>query len=566
VAQEDKPTAESGSSTSPAVRAVLTALLFAAAFCVLQRLTFLLRVPPLQRAPFWTPSALIVTALLLEPPRRWWIYYIGLCIGVYAAYFDDLVIPVPKAILAAQLGFGATALTAWAVRRFGASLPFMSTNSLLVFVVFATFVIPLIVAGPVDLIRLRFGAVDAWSTALRLFLTGGLGVLIATPALTLTVQNGGHWFRARSGRRIVEIGSLATGLALVGHFVFGRSAGEESLPALLYAPLPLLLWAAMRFELAGVCWALVLVAFQSTWSAMHGRGPFVSRSPAENILQVQLFLLTISLPLMFLAVVIQERRQASVALYETQGKLAHASRLAIVGELTASIAHEINQPLGAILSNAEAAEMLLSSIPTTPTEVRQILNDIRKDDLRASEVVRRLRELLRKREMQMESVDLNDVVSDVLGLIQPESARRGIVVETSLAADLPLVRGDKIHLQQILLNLLLNGMEAMVDSAEAKTLTISTQANETSVVTAVTDVGTGIKPGQFAQLFDPFFSTKKEGMGLGLSIARSLVEAHGGRIWAENNIDKGATFRFTVPAENSLPKKDLSARKEGLWN
>ena len=147
--------------------------------------------------------------------------------------------------------------------------------------------------------------------------------------------------------------------------------------------------------------------------------------------------------------------------------------------------------------------------------------------------------LLQKREMQMESVDLNDVVSEVLGLIQPESARRGIVVETSLAANLPPVRGNKVHLQQILLNLLLNGIEAMADSSGGKTLTIRTHPNEKSVEVAVTDSGSAIKPDQFTKLFDPFFSTKDEGMGLGLSIARSLVEAHGGRIWAENNLERG---------------------------
>ena len=186
----------------------------AVAFCVLQRLTFLLRVPPLQRAPFWTPGALIFTALLLEPPRRWWIDDVGLCVGVYAAYYDDDVIPVAMAMLAAQFGYGAAVLTAWGVRRFGTSFPFMSTTSLVIFVAFTILPVPVMLTAPVDLIRLRFGAVDAWSMALRSVLTAGLGMLIVTPALTLTVENGGIWFCAWSWTRIVEIGSLATGLAL----------------------------------------------------------------------------------------------------------------------------------------------------------------------------------------------------------------------------------------------------------------------------------------------------------------------------------------------------------------
>jgi signal transduction histidine kinase len=372
------------------------------------------------------------------------------------------------------------------------------------------------------------------------------------------VANAGVWLGQRSWSRIAEIACLATGLVTVNHFVFGRFAGQASLLALLYAQLPLLLWVAMRFELAGVSWALLVIGFQSTWSVIHGRGPFVSQSPDENILQLQLFLLAISLPLMFLAVVIQERRRASSALYETQLRLSHAARLAIVGELTASIAHEINQPLGAILSNADAAEMLLDSAPASLPEVRQILNDIRKDDLRASEVIRRLRALLRKREMELEPVDLNEIILEVVALIRPESGRRGIAIETELAANLPLVRGDNVHLQQILLNLLLNGMEAMADVPGAKTLSVRTALNDTSVEIAVMDLGSGIGPDRLTQLFDPFFSTKNHGLGLGLSIGRSLVEAHGGRIWADNNPDGGATFRFTVPVDVQLPGKGSS--------
>jgi C4-dicarboxylate-specific signal transduction histidine kinase len=296
---------------------------------------------------------------------------------------------------------------------------------------------------------------------------------------------------------------------------------------------------------------------------MHGKGPFVSQSPVENIFQFQLFLIAISLPLMFLAVVIQERRHAFSALYNAQERLAHASRLAVVGELTASIAHEINQPLGAILINADAADMLLASLPASLAEVRQILDDIRKDDVRASEVIRRLRDLLRKREMRMDPVDLNECISEVVGLVTSEAHRRGVAVETWLAGNLPIVQGDKVHLQQILLNLILNGIEAMGDMRGVKTLAIRTSMQQKSVEVAVTDIGSGIEPERFAKLFDPFFTTKSEGMGLGLSIARSLVEAHGGRIWADNNSDRGATFRFTVPAGIPLAKHDLSVAETG---
>ena len=241
---------------------------------------------------------------------------------------------------------------------------------------------------------------------------------------------------------------------------------------------------------------------------------------------------------------ITTRRQAE----EARQELAHASRLALAGELTASIAHEINQPLGAILSYADAAELLLESAPESLAQVRRILEYIRRDDLRASEVIKRLRALLRKDEMEMRPVDVNDLASDVLLLVRPESRRRNVTIETQFAANLPLVEGDRVHLQQVLLNLLLNGMEAMADLRGGRQLTVRTALNQNGCVEiAIGDVGAGIAQDRLPRVFEPFFSTKKNGMGVGLSLARSLIEAHRGQIWAENNSQAGATFRFELP-------------------
>ncbi len=543
--------------SSPVFRVILTIGVFAAGFCVLQRLTFLLRFPPIQRTTIWTPGALLLSALLLVPSRQWWIYFIALFIGAFAAYFGDSVIPIVAALLAAQTHFAAVALSAWGIRRFSNNTLFGGIRSLLVFVVFATLVIPVITTAPIELARWYSGANDVLPIAVRSVLCVALGMLVATPALTLTWENGGTWFRTGSMQRLAEIAGLGLGLVVVGHFAFGSGSGSEWQPALLYAPMPMLLWAAVRFELAGVSWALLVVAVQSTWNAVHGRGPFVSESPADNVLQIQLLLLATSVPLMFLAVVIQERRHAYSALFETQRGLEHVSRLAIVGELTASIAHEISQPLGAILSNTDAAEMLLDSAPDSLTEVRQILGDIRQDDLRANEIIRRLRGLLRKREIEMLPVQLGDITSEVLALIRADAKRRGVAVEVELAVDLPLVLGDRIHLQQVLLNLFLNGLESMAENQGAGRLHVRTQLNLQGLVeTTVSDTGPGLLPDQLKRLFEPFYSTKKEGLGLGLSIVRSLVEAHGGRIWAENNPDRGATFRFVLPVVRPQSPQD----------
>jgi C4-dicarboxylate-specific signal transduction histidine kinase len=255
---------------------------------------------------------------------------------------------------------------------------------------------------------------------------------------------------------------------------------------------------------------------------------------------------------------IAERKMAEDGLVRAQAEAAHASRLALVGELTASIAHELNQPLGAILSNSDAAELLLESAGPQLDDIRQILADIRRDDLRASGVIKHLRALLRKGEVELQLLDLNEVVADALCLVDGESRRRGIALEIELSAFLPAVRGDKTQLQQVLLNLVLNGMEAMADCSEAKRrISVQTAGDpdeEAEVV--VTDTGPGISPDRLPWLFDAFFTTKEYGMGLGLSIARSIIEAHGGCIWAENNADGGATFRFTLPIAARLERQN----------
>jgi len=234
-------------------------------------------------------------------------------------------------------------------------------------------------------------------------------------------------------------------------------------------------------------------------------------------------------------------------------RLAHASRLAAVGELAASIAHDINQPISAILSNVDAAEMLLDA-DGDPGELREILQDIRRDDLRASEVIRHIRGLANKRETEFEAFDVNHLLSAVLRLVTPIARRRGMNV-TAEYAELPLVRGDRIHVQQVLLNLIFNGMDAMnAAPKEMRSLKVATVARgKDQVEIRVTDHGHGIPAGHFEKIFESFFTTKREGMGLGLSIARSLVQAHGGRVWAENNPAGGATFRFTLPA---VPRSD----------
>jgi signal transduction histidine kinase len=246
-------------------------------------------------------------------------------------------------------------------------------------------------------------------------------------------------------------------------------------------------------------------------------------------------------------------RRAELELQRQREELAHVTRVSTVTELTASVAHELNQPLGAILSNAEAAEMFLGADPPALHEVRDILADIRKDDQRASEVIRRMRRLLRKEELAPKSIEINEAVEEVLQLLNIDAAARKVAMDFEKTAGLPRVWCDPVHFQQVILNLVLNSMEAMAGLPQEKRQVVvrTARGDNGTVKIAVADSGPGIPPDRLPKVFEPFFTTKKEGMGMGLSIARTIVEAHHGQIWAENNPGVGATFYFTVPVDES---------------
>ena len=246
---------------------------------------------------------------------------------------------------------------------------------------------------------------------------------------------------------------------------------------------------------------------------------------------------------------ITDRRQAEAEAAELRQGLTHASRVTMLGQLASSLAHELNQPLGAILRNAEAAELFLQSDAPDLDELRAIVTDIRKDDQRAGGVIERLRALLKRREFEPRPVSLEELVDEVVTLTRADSAIRHIGIALDLPRDLPLVRGDRIHLQQVLLNLFINGMDALAATTDCeRSLTLRARRDGDGLVeVAVSDNGPGIPAEKLARLFEPFFTTKPQGMGIGLPISRTIIEAHGGRLWAENNAERGATFRFTLP-------------------
>jgi signal transduction histidine kinase len=232
-------------------------------------------------------------------------------------------------------------------------------------------------------------------------------------------------------------------------------------------------------------------------------------------------------------------------------ELAHVNRFATAGELTASIAHEINQPLGAILTNAETAKAILTSPSPDIAELNEIVDDILKDDQRANEVIRRMRSLLKKAPFELKNLDFNNIVRETVEFISSLAVGRQIELVSVITPDALPILGDRIQLQQVILNLVVNGIDAMRDKpSENRIISIRTSRFEKFAKLSVSDLGPGIPEDKLKKVFEPFFTSKAEGMGMGLSIARTIIEAHGGLISAKNRDRGGATFGIRLPLCN----------------
>lgn len=749
-------------------------------------------------APFWFPDTVLLTAVLLTPWRYAWLLLIAtLPIRLFVAVPTDAPLWF---LLTAFANDSIKALaSAWCIRRF---VPDLSKLGRLresgFYALFAVVLVPaasaLVGAGCRHLL-----GHDFWPAWLQWFMGDALANLLLTSAVL-------HWwnFLRRlplpvAPRQVTEGTLLFLGVAVTSWFALGAQRGSEvNATALVYAPMPFLLWAAVRFGQRGAASMLFIVACFAIWSTAHGHGIFVTKSIPESVLGVQLFLFVVGVPVLALAALSEERlhfaeelrlseeryrdvvesqtelvcrykvdttltfaneaycrffgkrredligrrfltlipeeshpavlmavremveakqritqehqvlrpdgsigwmqwddypifseqgelqelqgigrditdrwrvqealrqseekfagafhaspnaisinrvkddtfvdvnerwealfkishedaigrtatelgirtsredherirlaiegrialRNQELQLHRADGtpcwvsvsyelinlggepcylgiiqditerkrveeawrNVAHSSRLALIGELTASIAHEINQPLGAILSNAEAAEMMLNQ-PTPPLDqVRVILGDIRRDDLRASEVIRGVRALVSKRKPESQPLDLQAIVGEVLSLVRPDALRRGVKLMSEIAETPPGLLGDRIQIEQVLLNLVLNGMDAMSATPVGNRLLRIRSSNEgvRGVEVSVSDTGHGIPPDRLPRIFESFFTTKEHGMGLGLAMVRSIVELHRGHLTAENNPEGGATFRFSLPVD-----------------
>jgi C4-dicarboxylate-specific signal transduction histidine kinase len=251
----------------------------------------------------------------------------------------------------------------------------------------------------------------------------------------------------------------------------------------------------------------------------------------------------------------ESRNRAEEALRQSQADLAQVNRVTTMGELTAALAHEVNQPIAAVVTDASTCLRWLSRDQPDVEEARQATSRVVKDAARASEIISRVRSLYKKGTQQRELVDINEVIRGMIGLLRSEATRYSISMRTELSENLPRIMGDRVQLQQVMMNLMINSIEAMKNVDGSRELAVkSRRAEDEQLMVSVSDTGMGLPPQQADQIFSAFFTTKRDGTGMGLRISRSIVESHGGRLWAADNCPRGASFHLTLPSKAEIHK------------
>jgi len=538
------------------------ALTVALGYYLAARLGLAFTLQPHPISTLWPPNALLMAALLLTPARWWWVL-IGAALPAHL--LAELQSGVPLAMV---LGWFASncseaLIGAALVRAFvRGPLRLDSLRSAGLFLLFGVFVAPLgssfLDAGLVSLIG--FGEGDYWTLVRMRFSSNVLAELTIVPLIVTWATWRPHELRDASPRRFAEIAAVFAGVLTTSVVAFELPLFDaNSAPALFYAPLPFLLWAAVRLGPRGTASALALMVVVTIWGAVHGLGPFAGGTPQDTARDMQLFLISVSVPLLLLAMALEEGSKAELDAHEQRQQLTHLSRVAMLGELSGGIAHELNQPLTAILSNAQAAQHFIASEDLDRHELSEILKDIIAADQRAGEVIHRLRALFKKGETHLQPLDANELVREVLTIAHGDLITRAVEVLPDLAPNLPLIEGDRVQLEQVMLNLVMNGCDAMsAGGADARRLSIRSRSSDAIVQVSFTDLGLGFRAEDYDKLFQPFYTTKPQGLGLGLSISRSIVTAHGGRLWGTSSPGHGATFHISLPVLDLGP---ITARR-----
>jgi signal transduction histidine kinase len=544
-----------GTRSGPVAGWAAPALAVAVGYYLAARVGFAFTLQPYPISTLWPPNALLLAALLLAPTRAWWWV---LAAALPAHLLVELQSGVPVAMV---LGWYATncseaLLGAGLVRAFVAwPLRLDSLRSAGIFLFSGAFVAPIVSsfldAALVSLVG--WGERGYWDLVGTRIFSNTLAALTVAPLILTWAAIDVSRLRAARLVRYAEAAALFMGLLATCMLVFDLpQLDTHTAPALFYAPLPFLVWAALRFGPAGTTSAIAVMVVATIFGTVNGLGPFAGSTPQETALEMQLFLSAVAVPMLLLAVVLDERARVELDAREQRLQLTHLSRVAMLGELSGGIAHELNQPLTAILSNAQAAQHLVGNKSADPEILVEILRDIIAADQRAGEVIRRLRTLFKRGETQFQPLDANELVHEVLSIVHGDLVTRSVEVVPELAAALPKVQGDRVELEQVMLNLVMNACDAMAGlPPDQRRITVRTRAVEVddgAVQVSFSDCGPGFTPEQYARLFEPFYTTKPRGLGLGLSISRAIIRAHHGRLWGTSAPGAGASFHIVLPS------------------
>ena len=634
-------------------------------------------------APFWPPNVILFAVLLRAPVSRWWLYVVAVVPAHVLAELHIGMQLVPMAVALATNCMVAV-LCALAVRQQLEGAPWFGTlRKASLYVIVTALVVPALVAFGGAFVLIHGDAANgnylfAWTQWL---LANSLGFLTLGPIFLTWFGEGWRPWSGLSAARLIEAGAIAIALVVVSGLAFHFAANTVEIgltPALLYSPLPLVLWAAVRFGERGASAAVLVITIVLLTLALNSSSLFGASQPERNVLALQVFLISLAVPVLLLGASSEEVRRAEAATRESEERmrfaassaniglwyferttgrvwatvhcrsmlglpadaplnrntiqqmihpddreaaiesmraaafagedvvnefrivlpdgqirwlraraqadrdkhgvpvrvsgvfiditgskqaehdadlqrreLAHLMRVAVMGELAGAIAHELNQPLTAILSNAEAARLLLAKPSSDLTEVVGAIADIVQESKRAGAVIDHMRGLLKKDARPPESIDLNALIRSTVELLHSELIARRLTIAFDLAADPPPVFGDAVQLQQVLLNLLMNAMDAMAETPPPlRSVRVWTRAEgDHAIQVGVSDHGPGVSTTAERRVFEPFFTTKPHGLGLGLSICSTIIHAHGGRLALVNKSDGGALASFTLPVQ-----------------
>jgi signal transduction histidine kinase len=630
-------------------------------------------------APFWPPNVVLFCALLVTSPRDWWIFILAAFPAHMAAELQ-VGMPLAQLLVAFATNCSVAVFNASAVRRLLVEPPWFGTIRKATAYVFVTaFAGPAICAfGGAFVQILGGGALESYGLYwTRWYASNALGSLTLGPIAMICLE-GAKAFGPSPATRKLE--ALLTGALLIVACIIAFEdmprIATGYLPALLYLPLPLIVWAAVRFGARGASGAIMVISLVLIWRTLNGPSVFDIGDPEANVFAMQLFLIGLSTPILLLGAAIEENRHAETMTREREQRvsfaaatssvglwrheigtgafwateycrslfelppaapltldsllnrihpadfltasgalksaimgpapleiefrvghnghedrwisaraqpvfdndgnptamtgafadatlrkrseaeadmqrqeIAHLMRVSMLGELSGGLAHELTQPLTAILSNAQAGKILLAKGNKNLAEINEIFDDIITEDGRAGDVIHRLRGLLKKGEVTYETVDMNELITSTLRLLHSEIIDRRISIQNEDDRDPAIVRGDPVQLQQVLLNLFMNAMDAMDGVPPARRI-ISVSAASTSeggIDVRISDRGAGLPPSEEQKVFQPFFTTKQRGLGLGLPISASIVKLHGGTLSLQNNVTEGATAIFRLP-------------------